>query len=331
MTHVPIPVAIGICLATVAGVWWAGTHRKDFMIPRGTGNFALADLSPGFEAKIAPAPRAVVPVDLSPGERGSAGAPGSAERPFLELGDFETSPGLSEYSEHASKGVDYLVRLATELEARGEFQRALLAWERVLDSCEAKADERTTASSAVARIRPTLPRWNIDPVAAIPLVLQIGSTRPESQELQTVASRIERFLEIDSGDQIEVVARVTANPSKQAPADGPIAIALSGPGDATAGPSLVRSTVPEANDAATLYRALLAEAYLIVASHLTTLPQCVPPKAPAYPDDPERDFHFQVTRLHWNSFARSLSPHEATDIPRAEIPEDDEERAESAQ
>jgi hypothetical protein len=316
---VPIPITVVLCLVTVAGVWWSETREMDFMAPKG-GASALADFAPGLETPDAPGPRAVVPVNLPSGRPGT-GAPTSPHLGItLDLGDLASSPSLSEYTEHAHKGVSYLISLATELEARGEFQRALLCWERVLDSGSPTEEERTTATGAVTRIQPTLPRWNVDPMAEILLAVEIGSTRSESPAMAGAVLELQAFLRRDSGDQIKFVSQVAFGAKSRAPENGPIAISItSAPDTAPDGYSLVRSTTPGDNTATTLYLSLLSECYLMVTNHLTALDELVPPGPPRHPENPLRDFSEQITRLHWRAFAQSLVPAPSGTRPHPEV------------
>ena len=105
----------------------------------------------------------------------------------LEFGDLESSPGLAEYSEHAQKGAAFLSRLAATLETHGESQRALLAWERVIDSCESTRAEFEEAGDALDRLRPILPNWNIDPEGDLNILLQFGTTRQPDAAATTPA------------------------------------------------------------------------------------------------------------------------------------------------
>jgi hypothetical protein len=320
---VPIPIAVVLCLVTVGGVWWSETRDMNFMIPKG-GASPLADFAPGLEAPDAPGPRAVVPINLPSGNPGTKEPTSPHLGITLDLGDLASSPSLSEYTEHAHKGVPYLISLATELEARGEFQRALLCWERVLDSASPTEEERTTATGAVTRIQPTLPRWNVDPMAELLLAVQIGSTRPESSALAGVILELQDFLRRDSGDQIKFVSQVTFGSKSKARKDGPMAISIaSAPDTAPDGYSLVRSTTPGDNTPTTLYLSLLSECYLMVTNHLTALDELVPPGPPRHLKNPLRDFSEQNTRLHWRTFAKSLVPDPTGPRPHPEVEMDE--------
>ena len=147
--RIPLPVVIVIALLAVAGFWWLRTKEMDFLTPKGTTK-PLPEFmtNPPDED---PTPNPVLSAQVT----NTHTPPPSPDKPQLEFGDLESSPGLAEYSEHASKGADYLIRLATELEVQGQWERSLLAWERVIDSCHPSLPERKAAGDAIVRIRPT--------------------------------------------------------------------------------------------------------------------------------------------------------------------------------
>ncbi|NNM30565.1 MAG: hypothetical protein HKO57_13680, partial [Akkermansiaceae bacterium] len=233
--------------------------------------------------------------------------PASPDADPLDFGDLDSSPGLSEYSEFASKGATYLIRLATELESRGEFERALLAWERVIDSCPAEPDERQSAEAAVLRLRPTLPRWNIDPAGEIPILLQLGTGRKSSEGLTEAVREAAEFLRRDSGDLCAVTPRLTTAAVSTGSDDGPIAVYLSGTGEAESNQSSVVSVNPESNAMEPVRRDILIAVYRVLREQLTGVEGIRPPSPPSHPDTPEDDYLRHLTRLHWQYAAERLA------------------------
>ena len=279
----------------------------------------MADFTPGLATPDSPTTRAVVPVNLS--SSNTSDNRNTSPQPLtLDPGDLASSPGLSEYIEHAAKGIPYLTNLATELESRGEFERALLCWERILDSASPNETQRQLASDAITRIKPTLPRWNIDPIAEFTLIIQIGSTRPESDAMAAAMLELEKFLRKNSSDQIKFISQVTFSSSESAPEDGPIAVSFtSDPPSPDTSYALVRSTSPADNTPEALYPALLSECYLLVVNHLNSLEDTVAPAPPVHSVSPEEQFSRNITRLHWRTFALSLIPPPQEDVPYPEL------------
>ena len=68
----------------------------------------------------------------------------------FELGDLVSRPGLDAYREFArGESPDRLFELSSALRTRGEFQRALLAFERVIDTSKADPNSRAEAAQGI--------------------------------------------------------------------------------------------------------------------------------------------------------------------------------------
>lgn len=94
-----------------------------------------------------------------------------------DLGDFAVLPALDAYSWIAETEGSKMVVMATELESMGQYQRALLAWERVIDHCEVNQDQGELALRSIIRLKASLPQWNVDPLGALPLNLEIAANK----------------------------------------------------------------------------------------------------------------------------------------------------------
>jgi hypothetical protein len=227
--------------------------------------------------------------------------------PKLEFGDLDSSPGLAEYSELAPKGAAYLIRLATELELQGQWERSLLAWERVIDSCSPSESERLTAEDSIVRIRPTLTHWNIDPEGDVPIQLQLGTARKTTESLKNAAQAVAEIIRKDSDFTLLVTPRITTSRVRNAPANAPIAIYFSGSGDAENSQTDPLSISPEGDDLAVYQDQLLGMAYQLVRRALLDAGGVIPPRLATHQTQPETDFSRQITRLHWKIFAESLT------------------------
>lgn len=304
--RVSYPLVLALVLVLVGALWWFRTKEMDFLTPDGLRGPLPEYVTHSYDPNLQPS----IP---NPVSRSAVADPGSdpalryAKETDLEFGDLKSAPGLSEYSEHSRKGAAYLARLAAGLETCGEFQRALLAWERILDSCQAGETERATAADAIVRIQPTLPRWNIDPAGDIPILLQLGTPRAASDELSKTAREVAEFLRKDSSDVVAIVPRITTSSIPNAPSRSPIAVYFTGPLGLRSAQSNVLSTNPPEDDPEALRRDLLETIYRLVQGYLATLEGFTIPPAPAHPEDPELDFKRQITRLHWKRFADSLA------------------------
>lgn len=224
----------------------------------------------------------------------------------LEFGDLAAAPGLTEYSEHVPKGAAFIARLAAMLETQGEFQRSLLAWERVIDSTEATVADLEEAGNALERLRPSLPNWNIDPEGDLTILLQFGSTRLPDETFSRVAQEVADFLREDSSDIVAVVPRITTSHFPDAPARSPIAVYFTGPPGTASVQSNVKSVNPPLDDPAEIRRDILNAVYLLIQAQISTLEGIRIPQTPTNPEAPERDFTRRLTRLQWKLFADSL-------------------------
>ena len=187
-------------IGTILLTWYLRTKNMDFLTPSGVEiveteeTSGLIDLSVVLQPKIKDQPkinRAIQqikdPDKITP--------PKVKEITEFELGDLVASPGLDAYQNFARReSPDRLFELSSALRARGEFQRALLAFERVIDTSEADPNSRAEAAQGIAALTKNLPNWNIDPSNEMILNLHLGMAHKPSDHLrdvlQEVATRI---------------------------------------------------------------------------------------------------------------------------------------------
>jgi hypothetical protein len=222
--RVPVYLTIPLCLILVAGLWWHGTRGMDFIVPpsqaeleriRATVHASLRDAKVAHVAasSAAPARAPIPPPDvLEP-------------KPAIELGDLKTEPVIHEYTDLAGKGAEHLINLAVLLETEGEFQRALLAWERVLDSGKPDATQTAAAVQAIKRLRPTLPDWNSDPARKIAVTLHAGTGKRMATSLKPALETIAAELEKASSGVLQITPKITAGKDPRK-VTGPAPVAL---------------------------------------------------------------------------------------------------------
>ncbi len=297
--RIPVPVVVVIALLALLGFWGLRTKDMDFLTAKGTTEPLPEFMThpPDDDPTPPPLPAQEITANNPPSTPSPA-------KPDLEFGDLESAPGLAEYSEHASRGAGYLIRLATDLEVQGQRERSLLAWERVIDACHPSPAERKAAGDAIARIRPTLTHWNIDPVGDIPITMQLGTSRKSSPNLKEAAKEVAEFLRRDSDHTLLVEPRITTSQVRNAPANAPIAISFSGAGKKE--PNL-RSLAPKGDETETYVRLLLTNTYQLVRQGVENAGGILPPQTTMDRGDPKLDFQRQITRLHWKVFADNLN------------------------
>ena len=302
--RVPIPVVILLVLAVVGGVWWTNTRHLDFLKP--PSETTLQEIRQKVESTLPrvdeesppePAPAVVKAPEPPP--------PVEEEKPKIDLGDLTTPPTLQGYGEITPIGPAHVIGLATALEESGEFQRALLAWERVIDLTKPNEAQAATAISAIKRLRPTLPDWNSKLEAAVAIELRAGTGKQLAKELTPILEGVARDLEAASSGVVKVKPTVTAGKSSAAgKAPVPVAIWLTGSGKKPASTEVLSFTVdsPEA-----LRQEVMKTVFQLVRSHLASSTAYTPPAALGAGEEPQSALNFRITRLCWSDFATSLN------------------------
>ncbi len=292
-----------LSFTVIGGVWWHATRKADFLTP--PPDSKLAENRARVESSLPQADHPdnavavpAVPIDPPPQP------PVEEPKPAIVLGDLSTPPTLQEYAEFAPKGAEHLMDLAVLLEAEGEFQRALLAWERVLDTGKADARQSSAAVTAVKRLRPTLPAWNKDRAKTIAIILHAGTGRKNAKALTPVLEETARDLERASAGILKVTAIVTAGRgSLAAPAPAPVAVWLTGSHKGAVSTAVMSFTVGSPKS---LHDDLLKTVFLVVSGALEHAPSHPPPPLAAT-EKPLGALTHHVTRRQWQEFGTLLN------------------------
>ncbi len=309
--RVPIPLVIFLALAVAAAVWWRETREMDFLTP--PTDEELAAIRERVESSIPqpgrPQDAISVPTDPpapSPPRGDVTPAEPPEAKPVVELGDLSTTPGLRAYAELTPKGAAYLIELASLLESKGEFQRALLAWERVLDLAQATPEQEAVAISALRRLRPTLPDWNIDPEGAIPVVLHAATAKGQAKAVQPGLEQAARVIQRASSGILQVKPEISANPSAASTGGEatPVAVRLAGAGEASASTEVL-SFRP--GDPEKLADEVMATVFRLVRNYLDRSPMFVTPPPLGDDEAPAEALEYRLTRLAWRDFAAALN------------------------
>ena len=165
-SRIPIPIVILCCVITLSIVWCVGTRNKDFL-SEPTPEELIAVTKEWMQNRPNAYPvnnvESALKVNNSPPISPKPMVQAEQEITQLPTGNFLHSPALSEYGTLDDVDTDAMIRLASLLENQGQVQRALLAWERVIDTSKSSASDRSLAVSAIKRLKPTPPPWNPDP------------------------------------------------------------------------------------------------------------------------------------------------------------------------
>jgi len=221
-----------------------------------------------------------------------------------DLGDIKSPPVLDTYSDRAPEGSEKLGALAAALEQAGAFQRALLAYERILDLAESDPEQIQSAVSAIRRLKPTLPDWHPDPENTVQAVIHIGTGEKFADFMPGILTEIIRDLNTASSGIVKFSHELHIGRTIQTTdAPTPVALWITGPGDDAISTDVLSFTTENKE---TLRNDLLKTAFNLVRAHLAKSASYNP--APEALDDPLAALESHITRLLWNEFGKTLSP-----------------------
>lgn len=300
--RVPIPVVILLVISVIGGVWWKGTREKDFLTSpspkkldeirsRVESSFPRTDGTEDAISQPAVPIEPVKPVVVEP------------PKPEIDLGDLNATPTLTQYGERSPQGAAHLMELAKVLEEKGQFQRSLLAWERVLDLTKPDEGQQKAAVAAIKRLRPTLPDWNTDPAKKIQITLHAGTGKKMAKPLAPVLEQAARDVERLSAGIVKVTTEVTAGKSN-AKGPSPVALWLAGPTKKSVSTEVLSFTVesPEA-----MHGEVMKTIFQLLRSSLSQSTSYTVPTALGDQENPQDALNFRVTRLGWNEFSAALN------------------------
>jgi hypothetical protein len=316
--RVPNPWVLLLCLALILSVWWCGTRKSDFLTP--PSELKLAETRTQVEASL---PEADHPEDAvsapSMVKEQAPPAPVEKPKPVIDPGDITRTPTLHEYSNLApKKGTAYLMDLAVLLEAKNASQRALLAWERVLDTAKPDKNQAGTAIAAIMRLRPTVPDWNTERTKAIAITLHAGTGKKHVKTLIPVLEKSARELECASAGILKVTAIVhpsRGNPSISGPA--PVALWITGSAKNSLSTAVLAFIIESPQS---LHDDLRKAMYLLIREQLGQDAIRTPPAALADGENALDALNSHITRLGWEKLGTQLKPPPKKDEPLVKKP-----------
>jgi hypothetical protein len=301
--RIPLFFIIPIAVVTVALIWWGGTRHMDFLTPPSEAQLE----------KIRAEALASLPVSRSENDAISVKTPIPGRDPALsqpieldleDLGDIKSPPVLDTYSDRAPEGAEKLIALGQALEREGAFQRALLAYERVLDLSPPDTGHIQSALTAIHRLRPTLPRWNDDKGTALPVTIHVGTGEKFADVLPEILGQITADLEHASSGLIDFSFDLHIGRSiRTTDAPTPVALWITGAGENAPSTDVLSFTT---DDPKALNNDMLKIIFNLIRSHLTKSASYNP--APEAMDDPMTALGSNITRLLWKEFGTLLNP-----------------------
>ena len=295
--RVPIPLVIFLCLAVIGGFWWSGSRDKDFLTPPPETTLALIRAKAEFAMPQTDAPAA------PPTRPPSRSTPPVAEQPSPIIPPV-SPPSLDEYRDLASKGAAPMISTARLMEDNGNFELALLAWERVVDMSKADASQRDQALLAIQRLRATLPDWNSDPSRALEIVLHAGAGKTTAEALTPAIEETARELESASSGLLKVTAKIISGRDHAADGPAPIALWLTGSTENSPTTDVLSFTVDSKKDP---HNDLHATVYRLIRGYLARTATHNTPMKLSKNGSPETALNSHITRLAWREFGTRLN------------------------
>ncbi len=266
--RIPVPIVLALCLAVVAGTWWHGTRQHDFLTPPPDRKKAEADAAP------------------------AAGNPPASLDAHLDL--TRSEPGK-------------LSALADAMEDQGDYQQAMLAHERIIDSTQAEPRQLAISMRAIRRLRDHVPPWNPLPDDAMPLTLNVGTSSETADRIAQTIERIADEITKASGGILHVQPAIHRGPNPPVGAmPAPVAIWLTGTNADASTPVLSFTLNAEDEPLPVVTLTVLK----ILREALSRHSQIRIPIAVATPDDPTGPLFTHVTRLAWMNLGKLVSPPE---------------------
>jgi len=317
---VPKKIAIPLLILFPIVIWILGTRKYNFMEPK---PLSAEEIRPDFAAP----PNRELVKSLSPFGDPPPEVP-TPTIPRIELGDNFVSPSLSEYQADSHLGAPSLLQLGEELLAKEDQVRALLAYERILDSTPTGGKGATQAETAITKIKTKLPPWNPDPATRLALQVHLSSARDPS-EFEAIASVITEISNSSSGHLCETqcVVETSPAPSQELPSL-PIAIWITVPGEDPGKPSLSAVTIVPGPDE-NLDEKILQGLYRLLTTRAKMVGGLTPPSPLLRGEKATDSILFRITRLTWekilNSPFQSLEqgpPSDGESLPQIVNPEE---------
>lgn len=307
--RVPIPIAILCCLTAVGLTWYFSTRHMDFTtVPTAEKLTQVKEKWEESRPNIPPPQpiNAELLADKPAIVPQTPDQPTSEQGNTLSLGNLAHAPGLDEYGVYSDEDTQKLIALATELETKGALQRALLAWERILDLSHPDEAQQKTAATAVKRLKDNLPPWNPDPTASIHLTLQAGAAIKDKKLLESSLKQAADLITESSGQIIVVDIKATIGKGSSVKTPRiPVAIWFSRHGN-HAGETPPISFMTDPKKPKKLTKQIYAGAYALLKSQLARETQFSPLPEASKTNPTEELLRYYVTRFMWREFALSL-------------------------
>ncbi|MFY7817647.1 MAG: hypothetical protein ACOVRB_04700 [Akkermansiaceae bacterium] len=310
--RIPWYACLPLILLTVGLVWWQGSQDREFVTP--PSDDAIAQIKEQTKNEIhvvdsilPPEPDRAIRVKPKKLVVPEAEKDAIALLKPEEIGHPSITPGIDCYRTLAGRGAVLLSDLANQLESRGETQRALLAWERIIDSSAADSSQLDTARKAVQRLRTQVTPWNVDPTSSVSVVLHANCDRERGKSIESILREVVTlFNQAGSGlFELKLKVQTISKPAKGAP-PLPVALWFSSATSATSGSKAV--SIPLATDSPEEQKKqLLVATCKLLREGARGIPGLKPLAEPSS-QDPLDFLETAVTRRTWEMWSQTFLP-----------------------
>jgi len=286
--------------------WWIGTRGKDFMATPSEAKLsqirqeverAMPATDQPRDAVSAPNREIITSPSYDPNRKHPL--------PIINPNDLKIQPKLDEYQSDSKHGPGYLIEMAELLELNWAHQRALLCWERVLDSTKSNDEQSTKAQMAIGKLSTKVPLWNSNPSKQTSIVLNIGTDTNTAKSILPAIQQIAEMMEQSSGGIVKVTINIIAGePNKNQSGPAPAAAWLSGDKESSKSTKILSFSYNQANP---VTEDASATIYQLIQGHLARNAKTLTPPRPLEKTQASTAIQNNITRLSWQKLAQTLN------------------------
>lgn len=295
--RISLPLCIASALAVLLLSWWLCTRSRDFMEAPTAAELQRIRVA---AAQAIPAPQGM--------RNALSGKPEDQSTPIPVIlpESLKKAPRLDDYLEEARHGADYLIEMASLLEAGGHPERALACWERVLDSCITSPDQARRAASSILKLKRGDALNDVTHPTPVEILIHCGSGPTAAQLLEPILMELSKHLERASLGVLEVGVKISAGTDDLIDnGQSPAALWISGTADDAPSTDVASIIVPVEPGLA-LSKPVELEIYRTIRRHLNQMDDFQPLPKISGQYSPDKLLESQITRMVWMEFAKSL-------------------------
>ncbi len=306
----PLPIAIPLCILVVVATWMFRAKAYNASLEPPTDQ-ELADAKNSYANKegpiqeVQPAHRPAILVKPKIKQE----VVEQIEKPTVleEMAFVQIAPALDEYRAAGNKGPDYLNLLASQLTEASYGERALLAYERILDSSVVDAIKQDAAISKIQSIRTYIPNWVVDPSESTELTLNIEVTKDKTKATEAAMKQITEVMNQASSGLLSISTKLHTKKTTTDEAAATLGIWLSHSKDLKKPAQVFSAKFDSENTNVSLKRIT----YSMLRHHFSNKTTFQPLPELQENADPQLLISCGITRLLWSELPKTLAVSEA--------------------